>query len=483
MEYPLIILAGTAYGFLFGLIPVAGTGTALITLYSFIDLFRADPYLLVAFTTAIVVSSTLGDSFASVIMNIPGAGGSAATMVDGFPLAQRGQAARALSAAITTSTVNGLIWGIASFLFLPLYTGVILKIAIPEILAFLTLAFCSVVFISSHYWFRGILALALGIFLGLLGQDPVTGAERWTFGWSYLGSGIQFAPLLAGVLAFPELVEAYQRRHQPVQVAEIVNSRRQVWQGMVDSWRHRWDGLRGGFIGALVGIIPGIGGNVADWLAYGQTVAANRKEQIPFGSGNIKGVIGCEGANNSQKATSYVPTVLFGIPGAPFEVIIMSLFMLVGLELGSPALLTDFTFFKHLTSSYMISLLLSFLAGILFIKYAVMITRVPFGYYFWGILALLLWASVQYTGLWEDYVFFAICCVVGLLLRRYRFSRAALLVGFALSDRLEGTFFQYVKLYDWSDILTRPISGTIILLAFIAIVYGLFYNKTRINYV
>ena len=473
MEYLLFTLAGTAYGFLFGLIPVAGAGTALITVYSFIDYFRADPYLLVAFTTAIVVASTLGDSFASVVMNIPGAGGSAATMVDGFPLAQQGQSARALSAAMTTSVVNGLIWGAAVFLFLPVYAELIVSVGIPEILAFLLLAFCSVIFINSQYWVRGILALLIGIVLGLVGQDPNTGAERWTLGWTYLGDGIQFAPLLAGILAFPELLEAYRKRDNSL-ATPVLNSRQQIWQGITDSWRHRWDGLRGGVIGAVVGVIPGIGGNVADWLAYGQTVAANRHETVPFGSGNIKGVIGCEGANNSQKATSYVPTVLFGIPGAPFEVIIISLFMLVGLELGSPALLTDFTFFTHLTNSYMISLVVSFVIGVVFIRYAVMITRLPFAYYFWPIMTLLVWASVQYTGLWEDYVFFAICCVAGVLFKYLKLSRAALIIGFALADRLEGTGLQYLKLYDWSDILTRPISGTVMLLAVIAVIYGLF---------
>lgn len=482
MEYILSVLAGTLYGFLFGLIPVAGAGTGLITIYSFIDIFRSDPYTLVAFTTALVVSATIGDSFASVVMNIPGSGGSAATMVDGFPMSQRGEAARALSAAITTSTVNGLVWGALVFFFLPVYATVVLSVAIPEILAFLILAFCSVVFISNRYWFRGILALSLGVFFGLVGQDPVTGSERFTFGWQYLGDGVQFAPFLAGILAFPELIEAYQKRNQAQHLGVVNHARKQIWQGIRDSWYYRWDGLRGGFIGAVVGIIPGIGGNVADWLSYGQTVAANPKESVPFGTGNVKGVIGCEGANNAQKATSYVPTVLFGIPGAPFEVIIISLFMLVGLELGSPELLSDFTFFSHLTHSYMISLPLSFVIGIVFIKYAVKLTELPFSYYFWPIMALLTWASVQYTGGWQDYVFFAMCCVAGVIFKRFKFSRAALVVGFALADRLEGTWFQYQTLYEFWNIFTRPISGILMAICVVAVIYGLFFNRTRINY-
>ena len=120
LEYALWLLAGTLYGFIIGVIPVAGAATGLVVLYGFLGHFMHDPYTLVIFTTAIVVACTIGDSFASVVMNIPGASGSAATMVDGFPLARQGQGARALSAAITTSTVNGIIWAALYFYFYPI---------------------------------------------------------------------------------------------------------------------------------------------------------------------------------------------------------------------------------------------------------------------------------------------------------------------------------------------------------------------------
>jgi TctA family transporter len=110
---------------LFGIIPVAGATTGLLTVYTFIDVFRADPYTLVVFTTALVIASSIGDLFASVVMNIPGGGGSAATMVDGFPMSKRGEAARALSASIFSACAQGLIWGILVFMFLPYYAGVV----------------------------------------------------------------------------------------------------------------------------------------------------------------------------------------------------------------------------------------------------------------------------------------------------------------------------------------------------------------------
>ena len=481
MTYVIWTILGTLYGFTIGLVPVAGATTALITIYAFLDIFRADPYTLVVFTTAIVVSSTIGDSFSSVMLNIPGAGGSAATMVDGFPLAKQGQGARALSAAITTSGLNGLFWGIAVFLFLPYYAKVVLNFGIPEQLAFMLLAFATVVFVNSHYWFRGILSLALGIFLGLVGQDPITGEQRWTGGWDYLGAGIQIVPILAGVLALPELIELY-RKGMDVVKFKIVNYNQQIVQGMRDSVTHWRDGARGGFIGAVVGMVPGIGGSVADWVAYGQTVAANTKETVPFGEGNIKGVIGSEGANNAQKATSYVPTVLFGIPGAPFEVVIMSLLMLVGLELGTPLLLKDTVFFNSLFYSYVGALFLTVIISYWAIKYATKIFDIKLDYWYWPLIVLIVWTAVQYTGYWEDYAVLALCVALGLFLKHFKFSRAAFIIGFVLSDKLEKIFYQYTMLFDWSAIFTRPISLILISIAMIAIVYGLFFNKARISY-
>ena len=481
MDYALWTAAGIVYGFIMGIIPVAGATTALVTLFPFIDVFRADPYTLVCFTTAIVVASTIGDSFSSVVLNIPGASGSAATMVDGFPLAQRGEAGRALSAAITTSVINGGIWGALVFAFLPWYAGIVLNFGIPEMLMFLSLAFASVVFVNSHYWFRGILALALGIFLGLVGLDPITGEARYTGGWEYIANGIQMVPIMAGVLAIPELVEAFARRNQ--HTPNTLGAWDQIWQGMRDSWQHRWDGLRGGAIGAFIGIVPGIGGNIADWLSYGQTVAANPKETVPFGQGNIKGVVGAEGANNAQKATSYVPTILFGVPGAPFEVIILALFAMVGLELGTPALLSDTKFFSMLGASYAVSLLATFVIAVFFIRWAQRAMNMPFSWYFWPVMAVLVWSSVQYTGYWEDYVMLALCAGLGITMKYLKLSRAAFIIGFALSDQLEKVWYQYTTLYTAGEFLHRPVAVSLFVVTIGIAVWGLFFNRTKISYV
>jgi TctA family transporter len=212
-------------------------------------------------------------------------------------------------------------------------------------------------------------------------------------------------------------------------------------------------------------------------------VASNKNEKTAFGEGNIKGVIGAEGANNAQKATAYVPTVLFGIPAAPFEAIIMSLFMYVGLELGTPTLLSDMTFFKLLGESYFYAMLITFAVSLVFIRYAIKIMNVPFHYYFWPLLAVMTWSCVQYTGYWEDYAIFALCAAAGIVFKYLKLSRAAVIIGFVLADRFEAVSLQFFNLYGFSDLFTRPISGTLIAVAVAALIYGLFFNKTKIKYV
>jgi putative tricarboxylic transport membrane protein len=475
------LLAGTIYGFIFGIVPIAGATTGLLTIYSFIDIFRADPYTLVVFTTSLVVSCSVGDLFSSIVMNIPGGAGSAATMVDGFPMSRRGETARALSAAIFSSCGQGLLWGILVFVFLPYYTPVVMWFGIPEMLCFILLALTCVAFINSQYWFRGILGVAFGTFLGLIGQNPTTGAEQFTGGWFYLADGIQMVPIMSGFLAIPELLDALYFESQ--QIPLVANTWTQIKQGMQDTWQYRQDSIRGGIIGGIIGLLPGVGGAIVDWLAYGQTVALAKNDVTPFGEGNVRGVVGAEGAGMAQKATAYVPTVLFGIPAAPFEVMVMGLLMSVGLEMGSVNILTDQVFFHSLSYAYMGSLFLTFVLALAFIKYAGNINRIPVRYYVGPLLMIIIWSSVQYTGGWEDYVMLLACAMTGVLLRKFKVSRACVIIGFVLAPRLEKTYIQYVSLFDWLAVFTHATCLCLLCITLVTIIYGIFFNRAKINYI
>tara|TARA_R110002033_G_scaffold133721_2_gene173686 strand:+ start:5110 stop:6543 length:1434 start_codon:yes stop_codon:yes gene_type:complete len=472
----LALLAGTFYGLLIGILPGAGATTGLIFVFSFITLFP-DPYLGVIFVMAVVAASTTGDTYTGVLLGIPGANSAAATMVDGFPLALQGKATYAISAAVTTSTLNGLLWGSLTFFLLPYYVPLIMIFGVPELWAFTMLALVCVTFVTNKYWFRSMIALCLGLFVGLIGVDPSTNADRWLFGWDYLADGVQLMPLVAGLFAIPELLAGLKQRS--VTGAPVLASKKQTKDGIVAVWNNKWDAIRGGIIGAFIGLLPGLGGAVADWMAYSSTVASHPKDT--FGNGNIKGVIGPEGANNAQKATSMIPTVLFGIPGASFAAIVIGLFAYLDFELGTLELAQDTKFFDSMLYGFMLATVLVGAICLLTTPIIARIAQIPYKYYFPVLLGFIVLACVQYTGGWEDYFILALCSVVGLLAKRYKFSRPALLFAFILSDRIEALTVQMSGLYTVDKLLDRNIFLVLVVIMGITLVWGL-TNKRKIDY-
>ena len=156
-------LIGTLYGLFIGIIPSSGSNKALVLLFSIATYFWGMPYEFVAFSMAAAISCTIGDSFAGVYIGVPGANSAAATMVDGFPLALKGKATYAISAAVTTSTINGLLWGSLVFFLLPWYTQLLMIFCVPELWGFMILALATVGFVSSNLWIRSLVAIAVGI--------------------------------------------------------------------------------------------------------------------------------------------------------------------------------------------------------------------------------------------------------------------------------------------------------------------------------
>ena len=472
----LALLAGTFYGLIIGILPGAGATTGLIFVFSFITLFP-DPYLAVIFVMAVVAASTTGDTYTGVLLGIPGANSAAATMVDGFPLALQGKATYAISAAVTTSTLNGLIWGSLTFFLLPYYTDLIMIFGVPELWAFTMLALVCVTFITNKFWVRSVIALCFGMFIGLIGVDPTTNVDRWTGGWEYLGAGVQLMPLVAGLFAIPELLSGLKYRTNTSNPAFANGT--QTKEGILAVWNNKRDALRGGIIGAFVGLLPGLGGAVADWMAYSSTVASHPKDK--FGNGNIKGVIGPEGANNAQKATSMIPTVLFGIPGAPFAAIVMALFAYLNFELGTLELANDTKFFDSMLYGFMLATVLVGAVCLFTTPFIARIAQIPYKYYFPLLLGFIVLACVQYTGGWEDYFILAICSVVGLLAKKYKFSRPALLFAFILSDRIEALTIQMSGLYTFDKLLDKPIFLGLVFIIIVTLIWAL-KSKRRIDY-
>ena len=204
IEILFIMTLGVLWGLLFGVIPTAGPTTALLTSYIFFPYFYSDPYLGVVFYTAMVSACATGDTWSSILLGIPGSSSSAATVLDGYPLAKKGKATLALSSAFTSSTINGLFFGSIVFLLMPVYSKLLLIFGIPELLMLNIMALCAVVFLIKGKIVNGIISIIIGFILGYIGIDE-NNAPRLTLGYTYLEDGINILILTSGLFAVPEL--------------------------------------------------------------------------------------------------------------------------------------------------------------------------------------------------------------------------------------------------------------------------------------
>lgn len=454
MEYIIWCLIGTLYGTFIGVLPMAGATTGLLTVFALAPYFLADPYLGIVFMTSLIASSSTGDSYTSILTGIPGGGQTAASIIDGHPMALRGEAGRAIGISLMDSTINGVVWGIIAFAFLPFYSKIILYFGVPEFAALFLLSFCCVGMLTSKNFFYGFLSIIVGLYLGLIGLDPGTSSPRLTFGWDYLDSGIQILPMIAGLFAIPELVEGWKRRHYAV--VKIKNYYTQLFQGFKDCLVYWRDVVRGGFIGFFTGILPGAGGTIGDMMSYSVTVAKNPKEK--FGNGNPRGLAGCEGANNAQKASSLLPTILFGVPAAPFAAVMMAICVYFGMYMGSPELATDSKFIWSIGASFIAATILTFILGIFITKYVVKILEIPYWIYASGILGIVVWSCFQYTGTLNDLYILIMCSVVGLGAKYLHLSRPAILLSFIVAEKFENYAQQAYTLYSIGDLFQRPLT-------------------------
>lgn len=432
-----VIVAGVLYGLLFGVIPTAGPTTALLTSYIFLPYFYSDPYLGVLFYTALVAACTTGDTWSSILLGIPGSSSSAATVVDGYPIARSGRATLALSSAFTSSTVCGIIFGSLVFLFMPYYAKLLLVFGVLELLLLNIFALCCVVFLVKQNKLLGLLGVCLGFLFGYVGIDE-NNADRLTFGYTYFQSGIAVSIFVSGLFAVPELLNLFVK--QP-KVENLNANFKHVILGIKSWFKYKKVALTGGVIGSIVGALPGVHGIVADWLSYGRA-----KHVHPHS--RVAGVVGPEGANNAVHAASFVPTVVFGIPGTPFAAVILSLFFMLHFELGSIDIQFDDRFFDTLAIGYIGG---TVLVGLLCLILSVPITwilKVPPRIYAVLILILIGWACYQVTHTYFDLIALAICSMLGIFAKACSINRPAILLAFILFPKIEALSYQTIGIYN-----------------------------------
>src|SRR5207244_5004393 len=289
------------------------------------------------------VTATTGD-ITSVLFGVPGEATTAATVVDGHPMAKRGEAGRALGAALMSSLVGALIGAVFLSLALPIVRPLVLSFGAPELFMLSVVGISCITSLSglgARGQIRGFAMGLFGLLLSTVGQERQSGSLRFDLGMMYLWDGLDLIPVLVGIFAIPEIVDLAVRGTASAGERPPEDLQRGVLKGIKDTFRHFWLVFRCSAIGVFVGIMPGAGGGVAQWVAYAHAVqsAKDAKEREGFGKGDVRGVLGPGAANNSKEGGELIPTIAFGVPGSGAMAILLSGFLIMGIMPG-PDMLT-----------------------------------------------------------------------------------------------------------------------------------------------
>jgi putative tricarboxylic transport membrane protein len=479
------LILGVSMGLAVGVFPGLGGIAGLSLLLPF--MFGMEPVYGLALMIGMVAVVPTSDTFASVLMGIPGSSASQATVLDGFPMAKKGEAARALSAAFASSLFGGLVGAFFLTAFILVARPIVLAFGLPEMLMITILGLSMVAVLAGRVALKGLAAAGLGMMVGTIGIADAGGSLRMaTYDIPYLTDGLQLVIVGLGIFAIPEIVSLLR---QDRSISENSSLGAGWLVGVKDWFDNIWLSVRCSLIGVLVGIIPGLGGSVVDWIAYGHTVQTT-KDKSGFGKGNVRGVIGPESSNNAKEGGGLVPTLLFGIPGSGSMAIFIGAIALLGsgeIEVG-PKMLKD-----NLDITYSIVWLLA-LANVFGTLMCIALsggisrlTTIRFTYLAPFLFMLISFAAFQSGQNFEDLLALFGVGLIGIFLRRFDWSRPAFLIGFVLSNPVEKFSNQAFQIASFKfrrgfetgmDYLFSPIVIVLIIVTVISVVFGIRQAKS-----
>ncbi|KJS08908.1 MAG: hypothetical protein VR78_17125 [Hoeflea sp. BRH_c9] len=458
-----LMLIGIVIGFVVGILPGLGGPVALALMLPFT--FGMTPIETFCFLLSTMVVTTTAGGITSILFGIPGEATAAAIVLDGHPMAKQGEAGRAIGAMLMASLLGAVIGAIAIVLSIPIIRPIVLAFGPPEffMLTLVGLTFISV--LSDGSMTKGLIMATAGILVALVGIDPQTAVPRYTFGLLELWDGISIVAIVIGLFGGPQILELMLSKSS-IATGTASNDVRGIWQGFKDSFIHWNVVLRAGLIGAGVGIVPGVGGSVAQFIAYGHAKQTSREPE-KFGKGSMEGLLAASGNNNAKDGGALIPMISFGLPGSVSTAIVLTAFLIVGITPG-PAMLTE-----HLDVTFamiwvtIIANVIVLLITIPLIKPLSRVTLVsgpllaPF-----LLVLVVLGAYATHNSMHDVWVMLA-AAAIGVLCQRFNWPKVPLLLGVVLGEICERYFFLSHSLFGW-DWLSRPIViGFAVIMAFI----------------
>jgi TctA family transporter len=448
----IFLFAGVCMGLSLGLMPGIGgvAGTALLLPFT----YNMDAHAAFGMLLGLGSTTTTADPIAAILFGAPGHAASAATTLDGYPMTRRGEAGRALGASYMSALIGGLFGAALMALVLPIVRPIILYIGSPELLSVAVFGISMVAVLSGNAPLRGLTAACFGMMLAMIGTDPQSGTLRWTLDTLYLWDGMPLVPFTLGIFALPELCDlAISRMAVVGQGQKVVDTKTGMLLGVRDCLTHWFLILRCAGIGSLMGMIPGIGASVIDWISYGHALKTEKGAPQTFGKGDVRGVIAAESATNSREGGALVPTVAFGVPSSAGMAILLGAFLIHGLVPG-PDMLT-----KHLDITYSMvwSIAIANILGsglcFLFSGQLAKLATLRYTLIMPCVLSLIYIGAFEASRNWGDLYALMFFGLLGWAMKHFRWPRPPLVLGFILGGILERYMFISIERYGVSWML------------------------------
>ena len=423
------------------------------------------------------VNGTSGQ-ISSIMFGVPGDGDDAATTIDGYPMAKKGEAGRALGASLTASGVGGIIGAVVFAVLIPVIEPVVLAFSPAEFFLLALLGITFIAFLSGGTSiFKGIIVGLYGMMLATIGMDPQTGISRFAGEQLFLWDGISLVTAMLALFAVPEMIALGVKGGtiSAVSLKVAKYSYRELFEGVLEVPRHWWLALRTSIIGAVIGIIPGLGGSAAAWICYGHAVQSSKTPER-FGKGAVEGVIAPETASNAKEGGSLLPTLFFGIPGSSGMAVLLGAFLILGIQPG-PKMLTD-----HLDLVWMLiwALVVGNIMAVTFLlfvaRWVAIMTFVRGALLIPFVLVLCVLGAFINEGQWPNLILLVVLSAIGYGLLKFNWPRAPFAIGLVLGGIAEKSLNTALALWGYQFFL-RPLS--LVLIGLIVLTIGFAVYKGR----
>jgi TctA family transporter len=455
---------GTLIGVLPGLGPVATIAMLLPSIYA----LDATPALIML--AGIYYGAQYGGSTTAILINVPGESSSVVTAIDGYQMARQGRAGAALAAAGLGSFFAGCVGTIIIAAFAPPLTELAFQFGPAEYFSLMVLGLIGAVVLASGSLVKAIAMILLGLLIGQINTDVISGTPRYSFDIPELTDGIGFVVIAMGVFGFGEIIAnlGMPSEHREVFTKEVKG----LWPTK-DDFKEAWPSvLRGTSLGSVLGVLPGGGALLASFAAYTLEKKVAKNPRIPFGKGAIQGVAGPESANNAGAQTSFIPMLTLGIPPNAVMALMVGAMTIKGIQPGPQVMTSNPQLFWGLIASMWIGNLMLVILNLPLIGIWIKLLTVPYRFLFPAIVVFCCIGTYTLNNNSFDVYMAALFAFIGYVFYKLGCEPAPLLLGFILGPMMEENLRRALLLSrgDWSTFLTRPLSAGLLIAAALMVV-------------